>query len=181
MGEVWKDIPGWEGCYRISDQGNLFSCRKNIIQTVSPNTAGYPCKTLYDGAANRRQAYLIHRLVMMAFGGAPTDDQPHVNHKDGNKLNNAISNLEWCSPQQNTDHAWETGLMSIDKMREYNTAPDWHLRKPGDEHPQTKWSDALKDEIRTKHGSGTTFAELMRGYPEIPKSTLWSFISGRRK
>lgn len=38
MGEVWKDIPGWEGCYRISDQGNLFPYRKYSIQTVSRNT-----------------------------------------------------------------------------------------------------------------------------------------------
>lgn len=177
MDEVWKDIPGWEGLYRISDQGNLFSCRKNIIQTVSPNTVGYPCKTLYDGANKRRQPSLIHRLVMLAFVGEPTADKPHVNHKDGNPMNNTLVNLEYCSHKENMNHAWATGLCT----NEHTKSPDWHLRKSGDEHPKTKWSDELKSEIMAKYESGVLFSALMIQYPDIPKCTLWSFVSGRRK
>lgn len=181
MTEEWKDIPGWEGCYKISNLGNLYSYHHKKILAVNLNNTGYRIKTLYDGKTKRKVPMLVHRLVMMTFVNEPPDDKPYINHKDGNKLNNSVDNLEWCSAKENIDHAWKTGLMNIEKSKAYYSSDDCHLRKPGDNHPKTKWSDSLKQEIRSKHESGIPFADLLRGYPEIPKATLWAFLSGRRK
>lgn len=182
MLEEWKDIPGWEGCYRISNLGNLWSCQRDRLMKSSPNKAtGYVIRTLYDGKTNRKCGTSIHYLVMLAFVGDRPSPKHEINHIDGNKANNILSNLEYCTSQENSDHAWKTGLITKEIIRESSDSPDWHLRKPGDDHPKTKWSDSLKEEIRTKYTSGKSFTELRKDYPEIPKCTLWSFISGRRK
>lgn len=57
----------------------------------------------------QRKTYQVHRLIAMAFIPNP-DKKPYINHKDGNKHNNSIDNLEWCTASENNKHAWRTGL-----------------------------------------------------------------------
>lgn len=129
MQEVWKDIPCYEGIYQISTSGQIKSSdrpvwhgtfmytRKGTIRKPF-NTSGYDAVRLSkDG---KKTFFTVHRLVALTFIPNP-DNLPEVNHKDGNKLNNHVDNLEWCTPSQNTQHAVDTGLISkqglIDKSR----------------------------------------------------------------
>lgn len=109
--EVWKDIKGYEGRYQVSNLGRVKSlpidekfCKRpeEIILTPFLCGSGYYEVTLYY--QKRRKPKLIHRLVAETFIPNP-DDKKEVNHKDGNKLNNDASNLEWVTPSENQQHS----------------------------------------------------------------------------
>lgn len=89
--------------YRINDFGQIHSGKTDTILAPRVNPSGYLIVTL-DG-----KQYSVHRLVALHFLPNPyLFDQ--INHKDGNKINNYCENLEWCSAEQNSNHALKTGL-----------------------------------------------------------------------
>lgn len=100
MEETWKDIEEYEGLYQVSNMGRVKSVRRNIILRPSIRN-GYKRVTLYTNNIPKR--YSIHRLVAMAFIPNP-DNLPQVNHKDENRTNNCISNLEWCTQEYNINY-----------------------------------------------------------------------------
>ena len=108
---MFKDIKGYEGLYKIDDKGNVYSCitnssrRKGIMKPQSKN--GYLTIGLYKD--KKYKNYLIHRLVAQAFISNP-NNLKEVNHIDGNKHNNRVQNLEWCTGSQNVKHSYEHGL-----------------------------------------------------------------------
>lgn len=107
MDEVWKDVDGLEGLYQVSSYGRIKSFRKSnhffgqqehyLKPFIKPN--GYESVTLYD-SEHRRYRYLVHRLVAIAFIPNPLGYDA-VNHKDENKRNNHVENLEWCTSAYN--------------------------------------------------------------------------------
>lgn len=119
--EIWKTIPNFSK-YEASSLGRVRSLnykRSGRVQVLKPSdngNSGY-FKTMLlrdDGIYNTRP---IHRLVASAFFG--DRKELTVNHKDGNKANNNINNLEWCTRSENVKHAFKTGLM-IPKRGELN-------------------------------------------------------------
>lgn len=98
--EIWKDVKGYEGIYKISDYGSLKS-NKNY-KKASVNKYGYYQTTLYKNGKKRNA--LVHRLVAEAFLPNP-NNKPTINHKDGNKLNNRVDNLEWATNKEQTNHS----------------------------------------------------------------------------
>ncbi|MBP5311893.1 MAG: HNH endonuclease [Clostridia bacterium] len=107
--EFWKDIPGFENLYQISSNGRVKSFRKSsklhrvnehILKPYLSNN-GYYQVTLYSGTYKKK--LLIHRLVADAFLPNP-EHLPQVNHKDENRLNNNVDNLEWCTPAYNNSY-----------------------------------------------------------------------------
>ena len=101
--EEWKDIKGYEGIYQISNKGRVKSLKfnkENILIPVKQNR-GYLFVNLCKNGKVKK--YLIHRLVAEAFLPNP-DNSPQVNHKDENKLNNNVENLEWCSNEYNINY-----------------------------------------------------------------------------
>lgn len=99
--EIWKDVC-LNNKYQISNLGNFKKDNKKINGWIQ-NT-GYRTVTING------KKYSIHRLVAEAFISNP-ENKPFVNHIDGNKLNNSIENLEWCTNKENVQHAFRTGLM----------------------------------------------------------------------
>ena len=111
--ETWKSVKGYEGLYEVSNLGNVRSLRYNNTNKISPlkvyiEKAGYARVSLSKNGKSKNKR--IHRLVAEAF--IPNmNSLPQVNHIDGNKLNNNVKNLEWCSASRNQKHKYEMGLM----------------------------------------------------------------------
>lgn len=112
--EEWRDIEGFEGIYQVSNMGRVRSLAhetngkhykgKILSSGVS---AGYHLVRLSKG--NEKVSKRVHRLVAEAFI-ENLNELPEVNHLDGNKNNNCVENLEWCTSKENKVHAWVTGL-----------------------------------------------------------------------
>lgn len=96
--EIWKEIPNYEGAYMISNYGRVWSNHKQGYLTQSSNGRGYLKVQLWKN--NKSKAEYIHRLVALAFIPNP-EGKPQVNHKDEDKQNNYVDNLEWCDNDYN--------------------------------------------------------------------------------
>lgn len=117
--EIWKDIKGFEGFYQISNIGRVKSLRRfnakgNLLKEKvihsGINAWGYKVITLHKNCY--RKSILIHRLVAEAFIDNPYN-KSQVNHKSGDKQDNRITNLEWCTGSENMIHAYKTGLKKL--------------------------------------------------------------------
>ncbi len=115
MQEIWKDIINFPD-YQISNLGNVYS-KKNYKIRKPFVSNGYLSIYLFKNGKRYRKK--IHRLVAEAFIPNP-NNLPVINHIDGNKLNNIVSNLEWCTSKQNTIHAYKTGLMKTKQINQYD-------------------------------------------------------------
>ena len=104
MTEIWKDIKGYEGLYKISNYGEVWSVRKRILLKKC-ETLGYHCVGLTKN--KKRKHFKVHRLVANNFVDNPFN-KPCVNHIDENKKNNHYSNLEWVTHKENSN--WGTAI-----------------------------------------------------------------------
>jgi len=120
--EIWKDLPEYEDKYMVSDQGNVYSKGRKKILTMKNNHDGYLRIQIYAGN-NTCRFVSAHRLVALAFIDNP-ENKPFINHKDGNKANNTVSNLEWVTQKENIIHAWETGLAKSQLNKKGSMAVD---------------------------------------------------------
>ena len=110
--EQWKPIQEFNGEYEVSNIGRVRSMKRyyGVVGRIMPQTiqrTGYYAVTFHMN--NKAYCRKVHRLVIEAFTPNP-DNLPTINHIDGNKLNNHVSNLEWCTYQANMQHAVRTGL-----------------------------------------------------------------------
>ncbi len=100
MKEVWKDVQGFEGFYQVSNMGRLKSFKgidSGYILSVKNSKGNYLNYVLSDNS--KRKSCKIHRLVAELFLENPKSNNMIIHHKDGNKQNNRVDNLEWKSPQ----------------------------------------------------------------------------------
>lgn len=101
MKKIWKDVIGYEGLYQISNSGKIRNLAGEILTPVD-NGNGYLRFSLSHGKRKYETVYL-HRALAEAFIPNP-NNLSEVNHKDENKLNNDIDNLEWCTPKYNVNY-----------------------------------------------------------------------------
>lgn len=105
--EVWKEIEGYEGLYQVSTEGQVRSLNynhtgKTKILQQDTNKKGYKRVRLCK-KGEKTKPYSVHRLVALTFLDNP-NNLPQVNHKDENPANNAVWNLEWCTPAYNMNY-----------------------------------------------------------------------------
>ena len=106
MQEIWKDIEGFDGKYQISNMGNLRSftfVKKGELIKPATDKRGYKIVMLSRGTRDKTYTTRIHRLVAKHFIPNPLN-LPQVNHKDENKTNNRVDNLEWCTHLYNQNY-----------------------------------------------------------------------------
>lgn len=173
MNEVWKDVVGYEGCYQVSNFGRIRSTkrvtfdgrkRKEMIRAPSYDPDGYLTVNLSKDGISKTQR--IHRLVATAFIPNP-NGYSQINHKDENKSNNCVENLEWCTC-------------------EYNLKYGNRLRKvSGENHPRAKLTYEIVKEIRRsykprdpEYGAHALSRKYNVGYNNIGKivrNEIWKF------
>lgn len=133
MSEIWKDCLGWEGLYQVSNLGNVRSLHYKSPYLMSPATdaSGYQRVSFVRPNTKKYKRYAVHRLVAESFIPNP-DYLPQVNHKDENKANNHVDNLEWCTAKYNSN---------------YGT----HNKRCSDSRMGIKFSDSHLDNLRSAH------------------------------
>lgn len=150
--EQWADIPGYEGRYQISSFGNVRRLFKRgdklpLSLLVQGNVNGYPLISLH-GLPRKRKWFLVHRLVMLVFEGACPDGY-EVNHKNGDKKDNRLSNLEYLTPSQNIKHSFDA--LGRQPVR-------------GEQHYQSKFTEQQVLEMRELRQQGWLIREIADKY-----------------
>lgn len=119
---MFKDVVGYENYFQVNENGEVYSKRTGKILVQGTSKTGYKVISSKIGGRNGKHICLrIHRLVAEVF--IPNlENKPFVNHIDGNKTNNSVLNLEWCTGSENVQHAYDTNLLiSIKGKDRYNS------------------------------------------------------------
>lgn len=145
-GEEWLPIPAYEELYHESNYGRTKSFCRGKVRIIPPHSNGKGYLHVFLSRDGKRKQFRIHRLVAELFVSNP-EGKPQVNHRDGVKFNNHVSNLEWATPSENMHHAYDTGLAPL-----------------GEEHGQAKLTNEQIVHIRNNPDRLTTvdLAKLFR-------------------
>ena len=169
--ELWLAVKGFEGLYEVSDLGRVRSLdrttktrgdgkriSKGRVLKFKTDKYGYYCVCLRKNLKNHHKT--VHRLIAEVFV-ENKENKPQVNHIDGNKLNNHYSNLEWCTTQENTEHAKVNGLI-CSGTRCHKAKLNWNI----------------VNEIRRNYEGTKTYKDLGIEYGVSPQ-TIRSLILGK--
>lgn len=145
--EKWKKHPKFDK-YQISNLGRVWSERKQKIMTIFKQNSGYwqICIVDNNGKSTR---FLVHRLVALVWIPNPLN-KPIINHIDGDKNNNQVTNLEWCTNSENIKHARKTGL------NPYNV-PTLNKKLSGQRKGTSKYFGVAWDKHRQKWRSAVVY------------------------
>lgn len=153
--EIWKDVKGYEGLYQVSNLGRIWSVR--LQRNLKPYQANGYWKIDLTAKNGKRKKEYVHRIVALTFLQKPEDCNV-VNHIDGNRQNNNIENLEWCSQEYNMRHSYYTlgntkGCYSVRKCQCLETGIIYEsISKAMRDTGASKVSECCKGKIKTSGG-----------------------------
>lgn len=157
MEQTWQPIVGYSGVYDISSDGLVRrlagskGCATTRLIKSRASTTGYKTVRLcLDGVM---KSCMLHRLLLEAFVGPPATPSHQCNHKDGNKLNNALPNLEWVTPKENIQHMLGMGLRN---------------EPAGEEHASARIKNEDVMEIRRRYALGHRHTDLAQEFGLSP-------------
>ncbi len=169
----YMKLEGFDHDYYITQDGKVWTdCRKNGIERFMKqhnNPEGYKVVGLYIGG--KQKQFRVHRLVATAFIPNP-ENKPFVNHIDGNKANNDVSNLEWCTQKENVNHA-------INVLNKWSNTEK--QRKQASELGKSKRKLSIEEarKLRLLHKTeGYSIAELANRY-SLSKTGVKRILSGK--
>ena len=169
MNEQWRPVSGWP--YEVSNCGRVRRSQPSAprggspaerMMTASMGYNGYLHVGLRDGG--QPQFPLIHRLVACAFLGPPPTKFHQTNHKDCDKTNNCVDNLEWVTAQENADHAKENGLFNA---------------RHGSQHRDAKLSESDVRYARRRFTVGNVTIQRLADEAGVDRSSMSRAISGK--
>lgn len=182
--EIWKQVPKFESYYQVSNLGRVKSLYRFFI---AAHGEGYPVRekivkeeltkrgylrvTLSVSTEKLKKRVLLHRLVAQVFIPNP-DNKPVVNHKNLNKQDNSINNLEWATQQENIDHYWDSSEERKSRRRIAKV-------KKGPSKGEDRWNAKLKiKEVLCIYKSTKTQKWLSKKYG-MSKGAIYGIKSGK--
>ena len=168
----WRSIIDYPG-YEVSDDGRVRSIERTVVDRRSLRhfqsvmlkprlKRGYPVVVIRDAGATKNAS--VHRLVATAFLPNP-ENKPQVNHKNGIPTDNRVSNLEWCTAAENTQHSYSTGLQQP---------------KRGVHNHQSKLTDAhvaaIRADTRSQRKIAADYGVTQSVVSDIKRGKLWAHI-----
>lgn len=186
MKEVWKDIKDFEGHYQISNKGQVKSLDRNFVDNLGRKCVKHgKVLKLYEGKAgyyvvdlrknNKRKMAKVHRLVAQEFIPNP-ENKEQINHKDGVKTNNILSNLEWSTPSDNLKHAYDNKLLIPHLLGQYGIKHPRHKKvKQIKETKVIKIFDGITEAARQTNLSQGNISEVCLGHRKTAGGFIWRY------
>lgn len=177
--EIWKDIYGYEGLYKVSNLGNVISCERYVStcgngkRLIKPQIlkhfycpGGYLQVNLWKN--NKSKTTMIHRLVAKTFIDNP-NNLPEVNHKDEDKANNNVENLEWCTSKYNANYGTRNKRMVEKKKKK----PVYMMDKTGN---VIKRFNSLGDASRETGQDISAIIRVCKGKQKTSMGYKWTYV-----
>ena len=181
MKEVWKDIAEYEGLYQVSNLGRVRSLDRYVphkifgkkfckghLMAAHINNAGYETVNLCKN--NKYKSFDVHRLVATAFISLTDTSKVEVNHKDENKLNNRVDNLEWVTKSENNRYGTKVErtkkLLNVPVLQcdlEGNIIREWESATEAEKQLTGKFTGAISHCIRGKNKTAYGYVWKCKG------------------
>lgn len=163
-----KDINGYEGDYKISDVGDVYSYKHNKVQILKPDVNKKNYHRVRLSKNGKIKAYMVHQLVAIHFLENPMN-LLEVNHINWDKSNNNVLNLEWVSHSTNIEHALVNNLMKGPK------------NVKGEKNNKNKFPEPIIREVKILLKNGVRAKDIIRRYPMFPftQQNLYDIKSGK--
>ncbi|WP_204172706.1 NUMOD4 domain-containing protein [Staphylococcus sp. GDY8P72P] len=172
--EIWKDIEGYEGIYQVSNKGKVKSLKRIILKSdgkkqlihervLQPQDSGHGYYRVNLYKDKKEKSISVHSLVLETFTNKRVKGRV-INHIDGDKSNNKLINLEWCTPKENTRHGYENGLM-----------------KKGEKHSQAKLKDVQILDIRRIYSEGESSQRYLARKFNVTQATIWRIVNNKSR